>query len=111
MDAIIEKIKIPAGSDFPAHEKTVISIPCGKVETDLALRVYDADQNQVLYRSSRLGEIETTETGMVAEVSEDFSLVGMDYELKDIRKREVLQKGKITSTSTKPKKEKNNEGN
>lgn len=101
MDAILEVKKqlIQLDGDKKAEAETlIVNIPSGKPSNDIevALRISD-EKGVLLYKSSRLGDVQTTDTGYSVEVSEDVSLEGKSYELKNIATREVIASGKITA--------------
>lgn len=60
-----------------------------KQDHSFALRVFDSDGHQILYRSTRLGTLDLKDINVPNEY------IGFDYELKDISELKVISSGKI----------------
>lgn len=66
-----------------------------KQDHSFALRVFDSDGHQILYRSTRLGTLDIKEIDVPGEY------LGYDYELKDINELKVISSGKIEAPKEK----------
>ena len=80
--------------------KRLLNIPYKPDKKPKAFRIYKQDKEQLLYASTRIGTLEVNDENnpgnFVVDVTNLGDLVGKECELKDIEKKEVVLRGKIT---------------
>lgn len=75
---------------------SLLKLPFTENRTNKALRIFDAEGNQVHYCSVRLGDLKTTDEGYQCDVTgREKELIGCSYELREVGTKALVLSGKI----------------
>ena len=97
IDVIIESelAEDPAKKGSKIVVKSLLKFPC-KNDNHAALRIFNKDGYQVFYGSARMGNMEKTDSGFNADITNrEKEFTGCDYEITEGGTKQVLLQGKI----------------
>lgn len=97
VDAIIEDdIKTVEGKNTTVKSILKIAFNIAGARTNKALRVYDKNNQVILYASVRTNTLETTDEGYQANVTAFADeMIGKHYDLTEVGTKIIVAKGKI----------------